>query len=91
MDQLKDIGDELRLRLGSAGIGLIGSVTDNKVLLVCVATDDVTHHISAGTLVGKVAKELGGGGGGKPHLATAGGKDAAKLESVLRNFASQIG
>lgn len=90
MDQLKAVGDELRQQLGKQGIGLIGSVTDNKVLLVCVVTDDVTSRYSAGTLVGKVAKELGGGGGGKPHLATAGGKDVQKLDATLSAFASVL-
>jgi alanyl-tRNA synthetase len=89
-DQLKDLGDELRSQLKSGGVGLLASVTDGKVLLVCVVTDDVTKHLSAGTLVGQVAKQLGGGGGGKPHMATAGGKDAGKLDETLKNFPTLV-
>ncbi len=90
-DQLKDLGDELRAQLRSGGVGLLGSVTAGKVLLVCVVTDDVTKHLSAGTLVGAVAKQLGGGGGGKPHMATAGGKDVSKLHNALTTFHSLLG
>lgn len=84
-EQLKDLGDELRSSLKS-GIGLLGCVLDDKVQLVCVVTDDLTKTHSAGKLVGIVAKELGGGGGGKPHMATAGGRDIAKLDEVLASF-----
>ncbi|HLP29243.1 MAG TPA: alanine--tRNA ligase [Candidatus Didemnitutus sp.] len=89
-EQLKDLGDELRSSLKS-GIGLLGCVLDDKVQLVCVVTDDLTKTHSAGKLVGIVAKELGGGGGGKPHMATAGGRDIAKLDEVLASFPSHVG
>ncbi|MBK6292247.1 MAG: alanine--tRNA ligase [Ignavibacteria bacterium] len=85
-EQLKDLGDELRSSLKSGGIGLLGCVLDDKVQLVCVVTDDLTKTHSAGKLIGIVAKELGGGGGGKPHMATAGGRDIAKLDEVLASF-----
>lgn len=90
IDQLKALGDELRNALGKQGVGLLASVIDDKAQLVCVATDDVKDKYPAGKLVGAVAKELGGGGGGKPHLATAGGKDVEKLASVLAGFAGLV-
>jgi alanyl-tRNA synthetase len=90
IDQLKALGDELRNALGKQGVGLLASVIDDKAQLVCVATDDVKEKYPAGKLVGAVAKELGGGGGGKPHLATAGGKDVEKLASVLAGFAGLV-
>ncbi|MCX6139648.1 MAG: alanine--tRNA ligase, partial [Candidatus Kapabacteria bacterium] len=89
-EQLKDLGDELRSALKSGGIGLLGCVLDDKVQLVCVVTDDLTKTHSAGKLIGVVAKELGGGGGGKPHMATAGGKDISKLDEVLVKFPQTI-
>jgi len=89
-DQLKELGDELRLALKSNGIGVLASVADEKVQLVCVVTDDLIPRFKAGTIVGALAKELGGGGGGKPHLATAGGKDVARLDDVLREAPSII-
>lgn len=90
MDQLKDLGDELRSSLKTGGIGLLVTVIDDKVQLVCVVTDDLTKTKPAGKLVGLVAKEVGGGGGGKPHLATAGGKDVTKLDAAVTMFPELI-
>ncbi len=90
MDQLKTLGDDLRSALKTQGIGLLASVADDKVQLVCVVTDDLTKSKPAGKIVGAVAKELGGGGGGKPHMATAGGKDIQQLDAVLSNIPTLI-
>ncbi len=86
MDELKNIGDTLRSKLGS-GVGVLASIIDEKVALVCVVTDDLIKqkNLQAGKIVGEMAKQVGGGGGGKPHLATAGGKDVAKLDEALHN------
>lgn len=86
MDELKSLGDTLRSKLGS-GVGLLASIIDEKVALVCTVSDDLikTKNVQAGKIVGAVAKLVGGGGGGKPHLATAGGKDVAKLDEALRS------
>ncbi|MFA5512011.1 MAG: alanine--tRNA ligase, partial [Candidatus Kapaibacterium sp.] len=86
IDELRNIADNLRNQLGSSGIGLLASDTDGKVQIACVATDDVKDKYSAGKLVGLAAKVLGGGGGGKAHLATAGAKDSSKLSELLSNF-----
>lgn len=85
MDELKSIGDTLRSKLGS-GVGVLASIIDEKVALVCVVTDDLirSKNLQAGKIVGEMAKRVGGGGGGKPHLATAGGKDVEKLDETLR-------
>ncbi len=87
MDELKMLADTLREKMKS-GVGLLASVHDDKVSLVCVVTDGLIKDkgFSAGKIVGAAAKELGGNGGGKPHLATAGGKDVSKLESMLAMF-----
>jgi alanyl-tRNA synthetase len=86
IDTLKSLGDALRSRLGS-GVGVLASVIGDKVQIVCVVTDDLikNKNLSAGKIVGAVAKTLGGGGGGKNHMATAGGKDVAKLDDALSN------
>lgn len=86
MDQLKELGDAVRSGLKHRGIGLLATVLDDKVQLVCVVTDDEVKNYPAGKLVGAVAALLGGGGGGKAHMATAGGKDVEKLEEVLKEF-----
>jgi alanyl-tRNA synthetase len=86
MDELKSLGDTLRSKLGS-GVGVLASIVENKVAFVCVVTDDLikTKNLQAGKIVGAMAKLVGGGGGGKAHLATAGGKDVAKLDEALRH------
>lgn len=91
MDELKSIGDTLRSKLGS-GVGVLASIIEDKVALVCVVTDDLikNKNLQAGKIVGEMAKQVGGGGGGKPHLATAGGKDIAKLDETLQNTTAVV-
>lgn len=83
-DELKEIGDKLREKLKS-GVGVLYTVIDDKVTLCAVVTDDLVKDkkLSAGKIAGDTAKLLGGGGGGKPHLATAGGKDVTKLDEAI--------
>ena len=84
MDELKSMGDELRNKMKS-GVGVLISVFDEKVGIVCVVSDDLIKEkkIMAGKIVGSVAKIVGGGGGGRPHLATAGGRDISKINEAL--------
>ncbi len=84
VDELKEIGDKLREKMGS-GLGLLYSVIEGKVGICAVVSDDLVKEkkLSAGKIAGDVAKILGGGGGGKPHLATAGGKDVTKIDEAL--------
>jgi alanyl-tRNA synthetase len=83
-DELKSLGDELREKTRSS-VGVLFSVIDNKVGIVCVVSDDLIKEkkLSAGKIVGELAKLVGGGGGGRPHLATAGGKDILKIPLAL--------
>ncbi len=89
MDELKSLGDTLRGKM-SSGVGVLGAVVDEKAALVCVVTDDLVKRLQAGKIVGELAKLVGGGGGGRPHLATAGGKDVSKLDDALRATPSII-
>ena len=84
LDELKGEGDTLRSKLRS-GVGVLSAVIDGKVQLVCVVTDDLIsgRQLKAGVIVGRIAKLVGGGGGGRPHLATAGGKDVTKVAEAL--------
>ncbi len=86
MNELKLMGDELRTRIKS-GVGMLISEIENKVGILCVVSDDLIKEkkMSAGKIVGEIAKIVGGGGGGKPHLATAGGKDVSKIDEVLNS------
>lgn len=86
MDELRNLGDNIRNELKSNGIALFAMENDGKIQLVCVSTDDIMKKLPAGKLVGAAAKMIGGGGGGRPHMATAGGKDASKLDEMLAKF-----
>jgi len=81
---LRTAADGLRERLGS-GVGVMGTVIDDKVSFIAVVTDDLIRErgLKAGDIVKDVAQVAGGSGGGKPHLAQAGGRDPAKLEGAL--------
>jgi alanyl-tRNA synthetase len=81
-DGLRAVADTLRDRLGS-GIVCVGSVVDGKVNLIAAVTKDLTARFQAGKLIQEVARAVGGGGGGRPDLAQAGGKDPAKLDAAL--------
>lgn len=81
---LRNLVDEFRAKLGS-GIVVLGSAADGKVTLVAGATPDVVAKgVHAGNLVGALAKTVGGGGGGRPEMAQAGGKDPSKLSEALK-------
>lgn len=89
-DGLESYGDLLRNQFQASedgGIGILASVVDEKPFVVCVVSDNLIQQgIKAGDIVGKIGKALGGGGGGRPHQATAGGRDAGKLDEVLDNI-----
>jgi alanyl-tRNA synthetase len=79
---LRAVVDSVRERLGS-GVICLGAVSDGKVNLVSAVTKDLTGRVHAGKLVQEVAKVVGGGGGGRPDLAQAGGKNPAELDRAL--------
>ena len=61
----------------------LGAVVDGKVNLVASVSKDLSGRFPAGRLVQEAAKIVGGGGGGRPDLAQAGGKDPAKIDEAL--------
>ena len=79
---LRAVVDSVRDRLGS-GVICLGSVKDDKVNLVAAVSKDLTPRFNAGKLIQEVARAVGGGGGGRPDLAQAGGKDPSKLDAAL--------
>lgn len=83
MESLREQGDWLRDRLGS-GIIVLGSLLAGKPAFVAMVTPDlVARGYHAGEIVKQVAAIAGGSGGGRPEMAQAGGKDAAKLDEAL--------
>ncbi|OGB69175.1 MAG: alanine--tRNA ligase [Caldithrix sp. RBG_13_44_9] len=92
IELLKQAADRFRQK-NQNGVLLLISQSENRINFVCAVTDDLIHTgIKAGELVKVLAQVTGGGGGGRPHLATAGGKNPAKLEEAitsLREFLQQ--
>ncbi len=83
MEGLRNTGDMLRNRLES-GVVVLGTGYGDKVNFVVMATKDaVVRGIHAGNIIREVAKIAGGGGGGRPDMAQAGGKDASKIDEAL--------
>lgn len=83
MNGLRDLGDQLKEKLGD-GVVILSSVKDGKVSLLAMATDAAMKAgAHAGNLVKALAKEVGGGGGGRPNMAQAGGKDPSKLDAAM--------
>jgi alanyl-tRNA synthetase len=79
---LRSISDSLRDRLGS-GVVVIVSENDGRVSLVVSVSKDLTSRVQAGSLVKALAPIIGGGGGGRPDFAEAGGKDPSKIDELL--------
>jgi alanyl-tRNA synthetase len=86
---LRAVADSVRERLGS-GVICLGSVKDGKVSLVSAVSRDLTARFHAGKLVQEVARAVGGGGGGRPDLAQAGGKDPGGLDQALALVADWV-
>ncbi|MFO7539874.1 MAG: alanine--tRNA ligase [Chloroflexota bacterium] len=83
VDALREMTDWFRDKVGS-GTAVLATVINNKPLIIATVTDDLIRRgLKAGDLVREVAKIVGGGGGGRPNLAQAGGKDPAKLPQAL--------
>ena len=84
VDELKQMGDVLRSKL-KTGVGVLGAIVNDKVNFLCVITDDLikSKNLKAGEIVKRVAAVAGGSGGGRPHMALAGAKDAKKLNQAL--------
>jgi alanyl-tRNA synthetase len=79
---LRGLSDSLRDKLGS-GVIVLASEQDGKVSLVVSVTKDLSSRVQAGRLVKELAPIVGGGGGGRPDFAEAGGRDASKIGEML--------
>ncbi|NMO96776.1 alanine--tRNA ligase [Paenibacillus lemnae] len=91
MDTLRTIADELKGKLSDAVL-VLGAVSGDKVnFVVAVPQELVKKGLHAGKLVKEVAAICGGGGGGRPDMAQAGGKDASKLKEALKRAEEIVG
>jgi alanyl-tRNA synthetase len=80
---LRDVSDSLKSTLPSGVIVLASSTPDGKVAIVVSVTSDLKSRIHAGQVVKEIAPIVGGGGGGRPDFAEAGGKDPSKVDALL--------
>ncbi len=90
-EMLREMSDWLRARLGSGVVALGAVLGDKPNLLVAVTQDLVERGLDAGKIVRQAAQHIGGGGGGRPTLAQAGGKDASRLGDALEAVKAIVG
>ena len=87
MNGLRDLGDQLKEKLGE-GVVVIASSCDGKVNLIAMATDEAQKAgAHAGNLIKAIAGKVGGGGGGRPNMAQAGGKNPAGIPEAIAEVA----
>ena len=90
VDGLREMADWFRDKVGS-GTAVLATVLNNKPLIVATVTEDlIKRGLKAGDIVREVAKMVGGGGGGRPNMAQAGGRDASKLPEALTAVAGLV-
>ena len=90
MNALRDLGDQLKTKLGE-GVVVLASVTDGKVNLIAMATDGaMSKGAHAGNLIKGIAALVGGGGGGRPNMAQAGGKNPAGVDQAIAEVAKVL-
>ncbi|MCX8073710.1 MAG: alanine--tRNA ligase [Candidatus Binatia bacterium] len=87
---LRELADQLRQRLGS-GIVVLGTKRGERALLLAAVTKDLAARFPAGQIIKRIAPLIGGGGGGKPELAQAGGKNPEKLQEALEAVFEIVG
>lgn len=90
MNGLRDLGDQLKEKLGE-GVVVILSNQDGKVNMIAMATDGaVKAGAHAGNLIKGIAALVGGGGGGRPNMAQAGGKNPAGISAAIAEAAKVL-
>src|SRR5205085_2352437 len=81
-DALRNLADSLKARIKS-GVVVLASENDGKVQIVVAVTPDLTQRVKAGHIVKEIAPIVGGGGGGRPDFAEAGGKQPENIDEML--------
>ena len=81
-EELKGLGDSLLSGLKN-GVGVLGAAGEKPMIVVVVSNNLIKDGLNASSIAKSIGKSMGGGGGGKPHLATAGGKDLDSLKTAL--------
>ncbi|CAI2037765.1 Alanine--tRNA ligase [Serratia fonticola] len=86
---MRTMVDDLKNQLGSAII-VLATVEEGKVSLIAGVTKDLTDRVKAGELIGNIAQQVGGKGGGRPDMAMAGGSDASALPAALNSVEAWV-
>ena len=90
MNELRNLGDQLKEKLGE-GVVVIASSANDKVNLIAMATDGAMKQgAHAGNLIKGIAALVGGGGGGRPNMAQAGGKNPAGIPAAIEKVADVL-
>ena len=90
MNGLRDLGDQLKEKLGE-GVVVLASAKEGKVSLLAMVTDEAQKKgAHAGNMIKAIAAVVGGGGGGRPNMAQAGGKDPSKIEDAVAKAAEVL-
>ncbi len=90
MNALRNLGDEIKNRLGE-GVIVLASEMDGKIFFVTMVTETlIKRGVHAGNIIREVAKVTGGSGGGRPDMAQAGGKDVEKIDAALEIVSDTI-
>ena len=90
VDSLRSLADQFRQKYTS-GVVVLGTVVNEKPLMIAAVTPDlIKRGLKAGDLIKKVAQVVGGGGGGRPDMAQAGGKDPSKLPEALKQVDAYV-
>ena len=85
MNELRNLGDKIKNEIGSGVVLVVSAIGSDKVNMIAMATDDaVAKGAHAGTRIKAVASLVGGGGGGRPNMAQAGGKNPAGIPELLK-------
>jgi alanyl-tRNA synthetase len=90
VDALREMVDRFRDKLGSAVVALGARIGEKPLLVVGITDDLVKRGLHAGNLAGAAARAMGGGGGGRPHMAQAGGRDAEALDEAIAGIPELI-
>ena len=88
-DALRGLADSLKAKIKS-GVVVLASANDGKVQIVVAVTPDLTAKVKAGQIVKEIAPIVGGGGGGRPDFAEAGGKQPEKIDEMLAASATVL-
>ena len=89
-NDLKELGDQFRSKHKNNGIIILSSRQDDKINIMCAISDDLTSSIDASNIAKEIGKKIDGGGGGKKHIATAGGKNIINTDDLFKEVCEYL-